>query len=133
MKPRWTGFHSVLADAIAGFLAAKRALGRRYDTEDKQLRLFDRFLVQQGVTCSEELTTDVLARVLAAHAWRQPRSYNELLRLVGRLLDWCVVQEILDRSPLRATRRRVTAQRIPYLFDPPQARRLLDLGFRADR
>jgi integrase len=130
MKARWTGFQSVLADAIERFLAAKRALGRRYDTEDKQLRLFDRFLVQQGLTGIDDLTAEVLARFLAAHAWRQPRSYNELLRLLGRLLDWCVIQEILARSPLRATRRGVTAQRIPYLFDPSQARRLLELAGR---
>jgi integrase len=39
-----------------------------------------------------------------------------------------VDQGTLERSPLRARPRRQTVQRIPFLFDPPTARRLLDLA-----
>lgn len=122
------GFRSPLADGIARFLAHKRALGRRYDTEEKQLRLFDRFLVRQALTSLEQLTPDLLNTFLAARPRGRPRSYNELLGVLRRLLDWLVSREILPQSPLETLPRRETAQRIPYLFDAAHARRLLELA-----
>lgn len=129
MTAPWT-FRSPLADGIERFLAYKRALGRRFDTEEKQLRLFDRFLVQQALTSLEQITPDLLAGFLAARPRPRPRSYNQLLGVLRRLFDWLVTQEILPQSPLRALPRRTTAQRMPYLFDAAQARRLLDLAGR---
>lgn len=128
MRAPWVGFRSPLADGIERFLASKRALGRRFDTEEKQLRLFDRFLVQQALTRLEQITPDLLTEFLAARPRPRPRSYNQLLGVLRRLFDWLVSQEILPHSPLKARSRRVTAQRIPYLFDAMQARRLLDLA-----
>ena len=40
-------------------------------------------------------------------------------------MDWAVTQELIAVSPLRTRCRRVTSHRIPFLFDPAQARRLL--------
>jgi site-specific recombinase XerD len=125
---RWTGFQSPLADGITQFLVHKRALGRRFHTEDKQLRLFDRFLVEQKIARLDDLTTEVITTFLAAHAWRRARSYNQLLGVLRRLCDWLVLHEILPRSPVQATPRRVTDRRLPYLFDPPTARRLLEVA-----
>lgn len=127
MTAPWT-FRSPLADGIGRFLAYKRALGRRFDTEEKQLRLFDRFLVQQALTSLEQITPDLLAGFLAARPRPRPRSYNQLLGVLRRLFDWLVRQEILPQSPLQAVPRRDTAQRIPFLFDAAQARRLFDLA-----
>ena len=127
MTAPWV-FRSPLADGIEGFLAYKRALGRRFDTEERQLRLFDRFLVEQALTSVEQITPDLLTGFLAARPRPRPRSYNQLLGVLRRLFDWLVSQEILRRSPLEARPRRVTAQRIPYLFDATQARRLLDVA-----
>jgi site-specific recombinase XerD len=128
VKARWGGFQSPLADGIVRFLAHKRALGRRFETEDKQLRLFDRFLVQQRLTRLDEITPAIITSFLAAHAWRRARSYNQLVGVLRRLFDWLVLHEILSCSPLQAVLRRVTAQRVPYLFDPATARRLLDVA-----
>lgn len=128
MRARWVGFQSPLAEGITRFLAHKRALGRRFDTEDKQLRLFDRFLVQQLLAGLDDLTPDVIATFLAAHAWRRARSYNQLLGVLRRLFDWLVLQGIVARSPLQVGPRRVTERRLPYLFDTTAARRLLDLA-----
>lgn len=128
MIARWAGFQSPLAEGIMGFLAHKRALGRRFDTEDKQLRLFDRFLVQQKLARIDDLTADVVTTFLAAHAWRRARSYNQLLGVLRRLFDWLVLHEVLPRSPLQATPRRVTDRRLPYLFDVATARRLLEVA-----
>ena len=129
MRAPWT-FRSPLAEGIERFLAYKRALGRRFDTEQKQLRLFDRFLVQQALTDLAEITPDLVAEFLAARPRPRPRSYNQLLGVLRRLFDWLVTQEILGQSPLRALPHRTTAQRLPYLFDATQARRLLDLAGR---
>lgn len=121
-------FRSPLADGIQRFLAYKRALGRRFVTEEKQLRLFDRFLVQQGLARVEHITSDLLAGFLAARPRPRPRSYNQLLGVLRRLFEWLVSQEILPASPLQARPRRQTAQRIPYLFDAAHAQRLLELA-----
>ena len=130
MRTRWAGFQSPLADGIARFLAHKRALGRRYDVEEKQLRLVDRFLVAHQLTQLTHLTPELFERFLADRPRQRPRSYNQLLGVLRRLFDWLVSQQILPRSPLEARPRRATAQRIPYLFEASQARRLLELAGR---
>jgi hypothetical protein len=42
MKTRLADYQSVLAGGINRFLAHKRALGRRFDVEEKTLRLAER-------------------------------------------------------------------------------------------
>ena len=102
-----------LADGIERFLAYKRALGRRFDTEEKQLRLFDRFLVRHAPARVEDITPELLAQFLTGRPRPRPRSYNQLLGVLRRLFDWLVSQDILPQSPVRAHPRRVTAQQIP--------------------
>ena len=63
---------------------------------------------------------------LASRPRSRPRSFNHLLGVVGCLLDWAVRQQVLQVSPLRTRRRRVSADRIPFIFDAVQARRLLE-------
>lgn len=123
---RWTGFHSPLAAGIQQHIAFKRALGRGFATEERTLRLLDRFLVEQHVETLQEITPEILAAFLASRPRTGPRSYNQLLGVVRRLLDWLVVHGALGSSPLRARPRRETVQRVPFLFDPPLARRLLE-------
>ena len=124
MKPP-TGLKSVLAGRIRQFLAHRRALGRRYDVEEKTLRLFDRYLVERKVKRPAQVTPDVVEAFLASRPRHRPRSYNHLLGTVRRLFDWLVTQELVDESPVRAEPRRQTSARIPFIFDPPMARRLL--------
>jgi len=106
VRPREIAFHSVLADGIARFLAHKRALGRRFRSEERELQLLDHFLHIHAVTRVEHITADLLAAILASRPRRWPRSYNHLLGVVRGLLDWLVGQGILTASPLRATPRR---------------------------
>lgn len=129
MRSRWTGFQSPLADGIERFVAYKRTLRRRYDTEEKQLRLFDRFLSRQALTHPDEITPAVLNTFMNARSWRRPRSYNQMLGILRRLFDWLVTHEVLPHSPLAIAPRRETARRIPYLFTAADARRLLDLAW----
>ena len=67
-------FASPLADGIAQFVAHKRVLGRRYETETYALRLFDRHLVAQGITTLDAITPVVIEAFLAARPRSRPRS-----------------------------------------------------------
>lgn len=120
-------YHSVLAGPIEQYLAHKRALGRRFDTEERQLLLIDRFLVATAVRSLEALTPEVLEAFLLSNPRRQARSYNDLLGHLRRLLDWMVVQGMLAHSPLQAKPRRKPGPRLPVIFDPALVRALLDL------
>ncbi len=111
---------------VGRFLAHKRAHGRKYLSEQAELRLLTGFAAERGVTRLRQLTPALLDDFLASRPRSRPRSFNHLLGVVGCLLDWAVSQQLLEVSPLRARRRRATATRIPYLFDQLQARRLLD-------
>jgi len=130
MKSTWVDFKSPLAGAIKSFLAYKRALKRHYDNEEKTLRILDRYLVERRITLVSDVTPEVLESFLKSRPRTRPRSYNHLLGVVRRLFDWMVTQEIIVHSPLRTAPRRVTAHRIPYLFDASLARTLLKVAER---
>ncbi len=128
MTQRPPVFQSPLAESIQAFLAHKRALARRYDVEEKTLRLLDRYLVERKLSAVEHITPDVIDAFLASRPRQRPRSYNHLLGVVARLFQWLVRQGLLTHSPLRAKPRRQTSQRLPFLFDQNSARRLLELA-----
>ena len=113
-------------NAVSAFLEHKRAIARKYISEEAELRLLVRFCSEHGIEQLEQLTAAVLDRFLASRPRSAPRSFNHLLGVIGCLLDWAVAHELLERSPLRARRRRVTQARIPFILDTGQARRLLD-------
>jgi integrase len=115
-----------IADAVERFIAHKRAHGRKYHSEARELALLVRFAAEHQAGCLNELTPALLEDFLASRPRPHPRSFNHLLGVVRCLLDWAVTWQLLQASPLRARRRRVTSQRIPFLFDPARARRLLD-------
>lgn len=115
-----------LATAVTDFLAHKRALGRKYRTEEATMRLLLAFAGQHGVTRMCQFTPGLLDEFAASRPRPRARSFNHLIGNLGCFLDWAVTQQRLDASPLRATRRRETGRRLPFLLNVPQARRLLD-------
>jgi len=124
-RPVWQRFESVLADPITRYLAAKRAMGCRFDTEDRTLRLLDRYLVDQGV----QRIADIRSEILEAFLTTRPRtacSYNDLLGVVRRLLEWMVDQLELPSSLLAVSPRPQSARRLPYLFEPATIRQMLE-------
>jgi integrase len=125
VKAAWTGYRSALAGAIEQYLAGKRALGCKFASEDRTLRLLDRFLLDQEVGGVEAITNECLERFLASRGRDNPRSYNHLLGVVRRLFEWMVDQQMLPASPLQLRPRRETARKTPVLFDPETIRRLL--------
>lgn len=115
-----------LASTVERFLAHRRGLGRKYLSEERELRLLQRFADEHRALRVDQLTPALLDEFLASRPRSRPRSFNHLLGVVGCLMDWAVAQELLAVSPLRTRRRRVTSARVPFLFDTAQARRLLD-------
>ncbi len=115
-----------LVTAVADFLAHKRALGRKYLTEEATLRLLLAFTSQHGVQDLGQLTPCLLDEFVASRPRERARSFNHLVGILGCFLDWAVTQQRLDTSPLRSTRRRDTARRLPFLFDAPRARQVLE-------
>jgi integrase len=111
-----------LATAVADFLAHKRALGGKYQTEEATLRLLVAFSGHNGVHNLRRLTPALLDAFVAPWPRPRARSFNHL---VG-ILDWAVAQQRLGASPLRRTYRRETAHRVPLIFDTTQARRVLE-------
>jgi len=119
------GFTSPLAHGIEQFLAHKRILGRRFETEAYALHLFDRYLVGEHIRSIPAITPGVVDAFLASRPRHRPRSFNHLLGVLNRLFNWLVAHEVVDRSPVRSRPRRGGSQRIPFIFAPAQARRLL--------
>ena len=114
-----------LTVAVADFLAHKRALGRKYDTEQATLRLLLAFADQRRVGDLGQLTPLLLEEFIASRPRERARSFNHLVGVLGCFLDWAVTQQRLQMSPLRTTRRRrETGQRVPFLFTAGQARQL---------
>lgn len=121
---------ATLTVAVDRFLTHRRALGRKYLSEQAELVLLMRFADARSVENLDGLTPELLDEFLASRPRTRPRSFNHLLGVVAVFLDWAVSQQLLAASPLRTRRRRVTAEQIPFLFDPAQVRRLLDLAGR---
>lgn len=120
------GFSSVLAREIQRYLIHKRALARRFDSEEAELRLLDHFLVSRNVKTIVEITPEILEHFLASRPRHRPRSYNHLLGVVRGLFDWLVVQGTIDTSPVQMKPRPATSSPVPFLFDQTLARKLLE-------
>ena len=75
---------SPFANNIAAYLKYKRQLGKRYETEEFDLRLFDRFLCQQGIADRQQVTNVAIVEFLNSRPRHTSRSYNGLLGSVRR-------------------------------------------------
>jgi site-specific recombinase XerD len=128
MKSNWVGFQSCAAPALDRYVAYKRALRRRFRSEERELRLLDRFLLDRSVEAIEDIQPELIDTFLASRPRRRARSYNHLVGVVRCFFDWLVTQGLLGQSPVGATPRRETDCRIPFLFNPAQARHLLDVA-----
>lgn len=120
-------FHSVLAEPLANFVRYKQALNRKYQTEAAALQLFDRYLSEHHVVGWESIDNILIDDFLKSRTRTRARSYNHLVGVIRRFFEWAVMQELTRRSPVIAKLRRETAQRIPYLFNLSDAKRLLEL------
>ena len=125
LVPGGDGAGVTLREAIDRFISHKRALNRRFLTEEQHLRLFARVLAEQGVTELQDVTTEVVHAFVLERPRHRPRSFNHLVGLLRRLFTFLQQQELLTASPLTLQTRRVTHDRIPFIFDREDAATLL--------
>jgi len=128
MKSTWPGFASILAQEMQTYVQHKRALQRKFRTEEMVLRLLDRYLLEHPVQTLAAITPALIEAFLASRPRPRPRSYNHLLGVTRGFFAWLVVQQRLDDSPVRVRPKPASGQRQPFLFTPAQARRLLELA-----
>ncbi len=121
-------FESVLAVEMKDFLEHQRALGKRFLNEERALRLFDHYLVEEKVETLAAITPAVVDAFLASRPRSRPRSYNHLLSVLRRLFKWLVRQQRLAHSPVQSQPRHATASQVTFLFDRAQAEQLLKLA-----
>lgn len=123
-----TVFQSVLREGMEKYLTHKRAVGRRFHTEENVFHILDRYLVQERISVLEQITPELLDAFLLSRPRKRPRSYNHLLCTIRGLFHWLVQQGVLPRVPLDARPKRRSAERLPFIFDAVAARRLLELA-----
>lgn len=124
-RPR-AQLRSLLAGPIGAFLQYKIALGCKYRTEAAALHLLDAYIADQCVVALDQLDSRLIDAFLASRPREHARSYNHLVGTTRRFFDWTVMQGMVTRNPVIARPRRVTGQRIPYLFSLDDAKRLLE-------
>lgn len=129
MKTRYR-LQSLLARDIARFVAHKRALGRRYDGEEKTLALFDRYLRARRINTLRSITPKFIDDFLLSRHRARPRSYNHLRCTLGRLFSYMVSRNRIIRTPVQSPSRRATYERRPFIFDTENAKRLLAIARR---
>lgn len=129
MKTRYR-LQSLLARDIARFVAHKRALGRRYDVEEKTLALFDRYLKAHQIDTLRSITPQFVDEFLLSRHRAHPRSYNHLRCTLGRLFGYMVSRARIARTPVQSPPRRATYERRPFIFDTENAKRLLAIARR---
>jgi site-specific recombinase XerD len=128
MKQSAPELRSILAVPIATFVTYKRALNRKYRAEALALNLFDRFLYDRRVDSWDQINSQLIDDFLASRPRTRPRSYNHLRGVLSCFFDWTILQRLSQCNPVVTRPRPTTSQRIPYLFDLPTARRLLQLA-----
>lgn len=128
MKPRLPEPSSPIAPHIVAFVRHKRALNRRYDVEDKVLRMLDADLNARGITTLSEINPAILNAFFLSRSRTRPRSFNHLVGVVGRLFEWMVEHDVIDRSPVTMKPRRRGQARPPCILDLQTAQRLVDLA-----
>jgi integrase len=119
---------ATLETAVAGFIGHKRAIGRKYHSEEAELALLVRFAREQGTGRLTDLSPALVDEFLASRPRARPRSFNHLRGVVSGLLQWALINELIETSPLTTRRRRASSGPVPFLFDQAQARRLLDVA-----
>jgi site-specific recombinase XerD len=128
MRPAHAPPSSPIAPHILAFVAHKRALNRRYNVEEKTLRLFDAYLNGAGVDNLAQITPAVIEAFLLGRPRARARSFNHLVGVVSRLFEWMVEHDIIGHSPVATPVRRQGQNRIPFIFDLTAAQRLVDVA-----
>lgn len=121
-------FRSLLSEDIQSYLDLKRAIGRKFKNEEAALRLLDRFLSDYPVVDRAALTPPLIEAFLVSRPRTRPRSFNHLLGVVRCFFAWTVTQGRLTHSPVRVRPRPANSRCLPFLFEPEEVRRILEIA-----
>jgi site-specific recombinase XerD len=125
MKKPLDSFHSPVAAAMRVFLVHHRALGKRFDSEEWTLKLFDDYLAGRRIRTLATITPAIVNDFVRSRPRPAPKSYNLLLSVLRRWFNWLILQEYIGASPLKLGSRRLTGTRPPFLFKHADVRRLI--------
>jgi len=128
MKSIWKTFKSPLAEPINKYLEHKRALCKKYRSEEDNLRIFDAYLSEIALTHIAQLTPDLMDRYLATRPPLRPSTYNYHVGTLRRFFDWMVKHEIISTSPLQKGTPRIEENLKPYILNHDLVKRLLDMA-----
>ena len=127
MNPNKYVFQSKLADEMVSHIALKRALGRKYESEERILRQLDRFLARRCPKASD-LSLRILREWLAEHSL-QPATRATWLTIVRQ---FCLYQRRSQPSvyvPNRKNARSIWPTRIPryrpHIYTQAEVKKLL--------
>jgi len=121
-------FQSRLAEDFAGYLALKRALGRKFANEERVLRHLDRFLAR-CFSAAPDITVPILEAWMDASPGLLPQSRAVRLRVVRQ---YCLYRRrtapdafVPDRVRHRWLWPERVPRHVPFIFNKEQVRNLL--------
>lgn len=117
-------FRSPLADVIATFVAQKRALGYKYQSEEVLLRAIDRFLIEQGVS-EPALPREIVERLTACRAHQRSRTHATRVSIVRQLACFMCDRGLPAYVPPAGMTRKIQLDFTPYIFSREAIRGLV--------
>ena len=106
---------SPLANAIATFVAQKRALGYKYHSEELLLRGIDRLLAAQGIA-EPALPREIVDRLTARRAHQRPRTHAARVSIVRQLAWFMLDRGLPAYAPPAGMTRKIQLDFTPYIF-----------------
>jgi site-specific recombinase XerD len=116
MKATWQSFKSPLAEPINKYLEHKRALCKKFKTEEQTLRIFDAYLYKIALTNISQLTPELMEKYLSERPPSRPSTYNSHVGNLRRLFAWMVKHEIISASPLQLSTVQREENLKPYIL-----------------
>ena len=125
MKNKAKIFTSILSEEFDNYINFKRALARKFESEEYALRLFDRYLFENNIIRIKQITPSLINAFLRSRPRPRPRSYNHLLGVIRCLFEWLVSHGRIHHSPVKAYPKKTTSQWRQYILNPYQVAQLI--------
>lgn len=123
MKPIESAFQSTLAPWLRDFVLEKRAVGYRYDVEQRILQRIDRFVVEHGHH-EATLPRAILEAWMARTAHERPTTHVARISVVRQLARFLQRQDVLVEMPPAPPRSLMCADFRARVFSPEEITRL---------
>lgn len=124
-------YSGVFARSCEAFIAQKRALGYRYETEERYLRYFDAFTIERKLR-EPVLTKELVEAWVETHPYESEKTRQHRVTIVREFARYLVAsgQEAYILPPQK---RRASVNFIPYIFTEAEIAKLLRASDRMER